>query len=814
MHNPTTRLPRTNRPILAALGSALLTLVAPAWAQVIHEDLKLAAFDGMLGDGFGYSIAIDGSVVAVGARFDDDHGTRSGSAYLFDALTGAQTAKLLASDGDGGDQFGHSIAIDNDVVAVGAAESDTVGDRNGSAYLFDSSSGREIAKLLPSDPGPLDRFGSSIAIDNGVVAVGAPYHNGPDPGSGAAYLFDAFTGAQIAKLLPSDGAAMDLFGISIAIDGGVVAIGAHLDDDNGDKSGSAYLFDATTGAQLFKLLPSDGAANDRFGRSLAITAGVVAVGAYNDDNSGSVYLFDVSTGAQIFKLLPSDGAANDRFGYSIAIDDSYVAVGAFQDDDNGIDSGSAYLFDALTGTQIVKLTPSDGAANDWFAASIAITNAGVAVGAHRGNDLDSFSGSAYVFRIDSDGDSLFDDWEINGIPYTDSQGVEQRFVLPGADPIHKDLYIEIDAMQGLAPTQAALDLVVQAFADAPHDLVNNPDKLDGITVHLEGGGVDEDNLPLNRWPDAWTEFDALKVSHFGTVAEQADPEWAGIREAKARAYRYCIFADSFDGDGDGTFDAWSGMGELPGNDFMVTLGHPKWQTFFQTSFGSQHKDRAMAGTFMHELGHTLGMRHGGGDHRGYKPNYHSVMNYLWQVPKPGYAASWELDYSRQAFPSLDEWSLDEPAGIYGHIGHMTAAGPAPRQIVPEDGPVDWNRNGILTDTGVIADINASGSLEVLDGFEDWSQMVFDRNVNWEPGIHLILLGTEADLVEMTWEMYDSMFDGCPADVNGDGIANTQDFIAFLDAWANSDPLADWDENGLIDTRDFVAYLNDWAAGCP
>ena len=134
----------------------------------------------------------------------------------------------------------------------------------------------ENLKLLPSDGAAEDRFGHSIAVDNGVVAVGAP-ENGVDFGS--AYLFDASTGQQLHKLLASDGAASDRFGESIAIDNGVVVVGAVGDDDNGDYSGSAYFFDASTGQQLRKLFPSDGAAEDHFGNSIAIDNGVVAVGA-------------------------------------------------------------------------------------------------------------------------------------------------------------------------------------------------------------------------------------------------------------------------------------------------------------------------------------------------------------------------------------------------------------------------------------------------------------------------------------------------------------------------------------------------------
>jgi hypothetical protein len=381
-----------------------MSVVAQAWGQCDPQEIaKLLDSDGAANDAFGWSIAIDNGVVGVGEHGDDDNGSGSGSAYLFDASTGAQIAKLLPSDGAAGDLFGDSIAIDNGVVGVGARYDDDNGFNSGSAYLFDASTGAQIVKLLPSDGAANDGFGGSIAIDNGVVAVGASTNDDNGDDSGSVYLFDASTGAQITKLLPSDGAANDGFGGSIAIDNGVVAVGASGNDDNGDDSGSVYLFDASTGAQIAKLLPNDGAADDRFGSSVAIDDGVVAVGARRDDDngidSGSAYLFDASTGAQIAKLLPNDGAADDRFGDSVAIDNSVVAVGAWRDGDNGYESGSAYPFDVSTGVQIAKLLPSDGAADDWFGFSIAIDNGVVAVGATQDDDNGGDSGSAYIFAL-------------------------------------------------------------------------------------------------------------------------------------------------------------------------------------------------------------------------------------------------------------------------------------------------------------------------------------------------------------------------------------------------------------------------------
>src|SRR6056300_674350 len=119
----------------------------------------------------------------------------------------------------------------------------------------------------------------------------------------------------------------------------------------------------TTSAQT-KIVASDGAANDQFGNSVAISGNYAIVGAYADDDkgsaSGSAYIFNVNTGAELHHLLASDGAADDWFGHSVAISGNYAIVGAPNDDDNLSNSGSAYIFNVQTGAELHKLTASDG----------------------------------------------------------------------------------------------------------------------------------------------------------------------------------------------------------------------------------------------------------------------------------------------------------------------------------------------------------------------------------------------------------------------------------------------------------------------
>ncbi|MEE8155974.1 MAG: FG-GAP repeat protein [Phycisphaerales bacterium] len=214
--------------------------------------------------------------------------------------------------------------------------------------------GDQLAKLLPDDGAASDVFGISVAISGATTIAGANGDDDNGSSSGSAYLFDTTTGTLIAKHLPNDGAAGDNFGISVAISGPTAIVGAWWDNDNGADSGSAYLFETATGRQIAKLLPNDGTVGDQFGWSVAISGATAIVGAYQDDDngdtSGSAYLFDTTSGRQVAKLLAKDGGADDRFGWSVAISGApgkeTAVVGALRDDDNGTDSGSAYLFDA------------------------------------------------------------------------------------------------------------------------------------------------------------------------------------------------------------------------------------------------------------------------------------------------------------------------------------------------------------------------------------------------------------------------------------------------------------------------------------
>ncbi|MBT8240520.1 MAG: hypothetical protein KJN63_04775, partial [Acidimicrobiia bacterium] len=320
------------------------------------EQAQLTASDAAPDDSFGSAVAIDGSSVIVGAAADDDGGQDSGSAYVFvlDGDTWVEQAKLTASDPAAGDLFGESVAISGDTAVVGAICDDDSGSCSGSAYVFtrSGSSWTQQAKLVAADGAVEDYFGVAVAVSADTVIVGADLDDDAGDGSGSAYVFtrSGSVWSQQAKLTASDAAASDFFGGAVAISGDTAVVGAQLDDDGGDLSGSAYVFgrSGSVWSQQEKLTASDAAANSRFGRSVSISGATIGVGAFGQDsNTGAAYVFTLlgDSWVERSKLTASDGAVDDQFGFAVAVSGDTAIAGAGRDDDGGADAGAAYVFD-------------------------------------------------------------------------------------------------------------------------------------------------------------------------------------------------------------------------------------------------------------------------------------------------------------------------------------------------------------------------------------------------------------------------------------------------------------------------------------
>ena len=439
-----------------------VTLINSAiWGQCELD--KLLASDGAVGDFFGRSVSISGTlgneIAIIGVFLDDDNGSNSGSAYIyrFNGVSWDEEEKLTASDGAADYHFGHAVSISgalgNEVAIVGTLPDDEKVADPGSAYIYrfnpDTLVWDEEQKLTALDGALADFFGVSVSINGDVAIIGASDDDDNGHGSGSAYIFRfdplMLEWFQEAKLTASDGAALDDFGESVSISGTpgneVAIVGAKGDDDNGLGSGSAYVFVEPVGGwmnmtQTAKLTASDGAADDRFGQSVSIsgTSGneVAIVGAHGDDDngdaSGSAFVFEEPVGGwvnmtQTTKLHASDATAGDQFGKSVSISSTpgneVAIVGAHLNDDSGSGSGSAYIyrFNGVTWDEEQKLLASDGADGDLFGFFVSIGGASgnelAIVGAYADDDNGNASGSAYVFELEI---PPFDDCNSNGVP--------------------------------------------------------------------------------------------------------------------------------------------------------------------------------------------------------------------------------------------------------------------------------------------------------------------------------------------------------------------------------------------------------------
>ena len=265
--------------------------------------------------------------------------------------------KLLASDGVAGDAFGSCISLFNDTALIGTVWDDDNGDDSGTTFVFTRTDNTwtQQAKLLASDGEAGECFGNSVSLNEDIALVGAYYDDDNGVHSGSAYVFTRIDNiwTQQAKLLASDGAAGDQFGVSVSLDEDTAFIGAYRDDtDNGGDSGSVYVFTRTdnTWIEQEKLVASDGAAGDWFGISVSLDGDTALIGAFYDDddeaNSGSAYVFarTGTTWTQQAKLLPDDGDEGDYFGVSVSLSNDMIFIGAYGDDDNGAYCGSAYVF--------------------------------------------------------------------------------------------------------------------------------------------------------------------------------------------------------------------------------------------------------------------------------------------------------------------------------------------------------------------------------------------------------------------------------------------------------------------------------------
>ncbi len=380
----------------------------------VVEQQKLTADDGTSGDCFGYSVAISGDILVVGANLDDDNGSDSGSVYVHSRNSGAWSLeqKLVASDGAQGDIFGERVAISGETIVVAARVDDDIGLDSGSVYIYTRSDGVWTEqKLTASDGAQGDYFGHSVAIHADTLVVGANFDDDLGNNSGSVYVYARSGGLWTPqqKITAYDGAEADLFGDSVAISGDTLVVGARLDNDNAANSGSVYVYTRSMGNWSLqqKLVADDPEAFDYFGASVSISGETLVVGSIHEDTngyqSGSAYIYSRSGPLWSLdqKIIASDGASEDEFGYSVSIDGDVLVVGARKDDDKGVNSGAGYVFLRSNGawTEQQKISAGDGANGDEFGFSLSVGGGTVMVGVRLDDDNGADSGSTYGFGI-------------------------------------------------------------------------------------------------------------------------------------------------------------------------------------------------------------------------------------------------------------------------------------------------------------------------------------------------------------------------------------------------------------------------------
>ncbi len=379
---------------LAFSIAALAAAANPTWT----EQQELAASDGLAYDEFGWSVSVSGDTAVIGAS---GRNNAQGAAYVWVRSGGewSQQQELTASDGAMLDEFGYSVSVSGDTAVIGAwNKTINLQQQQGAAYVFVRSGGvwTMQQELTASDAAQDDGFGLSVSVSGDTAVIGAPGKNG---GQGATYVFVRSGGAwsQQQELTASDGAVGDYFGWSVALSGGMVAIGA---SSKNTGQGAAYVFALSGGTwgQPQELTASDGTAGDSFGYSVSMSGNTVVIGAPSENRlQGAAYGFVLSGGVwgQQQKLTASDGAAGDSFGNSVSVSGATAVIAAYH---KNADQGAAYLFALSGGTwgQPLELTASVGVANDYFGYSASVSGDTAVMGAVGRN---TNQGAAYVFTV-------------------------------------------------------------------------------------------------------------------------------------------------------------------------------------------------------------------------------------------------------------------------------------------------------------------------------------------------------------------------------------------------------------------------------
>ncbi len=646
----------------------------------------------------------------------------------------------------------YAIAVDSNGSAIVTGETRSGDDPNTPQYEgFPIKNAYQ--STLKGDPirSPSDAFVTKFT-PNGSALVFSTYLGGTDLvselGTGVAvdpagnvYVTGYTDSKDFPRLNPYQGKNNSSFVtafVSKFSPAGALLYSTYLGGSNGDfgnaiaadAAGNAYVTGSTTSSDFPLMNPYQstlGGKIDAFVTKLNANGNGLVYSTYlggsdGDSEGGSGIAVNAAgnayvTGSTLASNFPVTNALQSTFG------------GACPD---------RYCFDAF----VTKFTPGGSALvySTYLGGSDSDNGRGIAVGscgdvyvtggtssanfptanALRPTSSGDVDGYVVLLSEDTDGDGIPDCWEKRGVTV---DGVFINLPRLGADPMHKDLFVHADWMAGLRPRDAALKIVVDAFNAAP---VMNPDGTTGIHLHVDlGAGSLMNPVTGEKWGNLSKAGSVPYQATIGSINASGDFDWTAVDNLKklhfdpakrAAVFHYACFCSNLPG----ALKGFSGLSrDIGAHDFLVTLGN--WDAAHPGGTMLQQ-----AGTFMHELGHNLGLRHGGVDDVNYKPNYLSVMNYTFQTEgliKNDQTR--EFDYSRRELATLNERMLNEALGIGDPDRHYTLWNLRTR---PDNPPgtnrcladpnnywrrlgnmiFDWNCDGLATPGTVAADINADG----------------------------------------------------------------------------------------------------------
>ena len=365
---------------------------------------------------FGHSVAIDDTHVLIGADRKDNPIIDAGSAYLYNLESGDLIHRFFNPEPASHDWFGYSVAMGGGYAFIGAWGVDREGPDVGAVFQFDVDSGDLVRIIENPTPEGGDQFGRALGLYDNTLLVGALSDNTAAPDAGAAYLIDVNSAELLMAFLnPSPGRG-DWFGYSVSIYENMIVIGAQKDDDIVDDGGAAYLFDGSSGELLRTFLPPNPHTEDQFGHSVAIDAKRIAIGADQDhtlaSRGGAVYLFDsyLSDSSTLF-LPPNVAAEGNRFGHWVAIIEPYLLIGADLDDTSESNAGVVHQYTLSSGELVRTILNPDPSEGEKFGHTLSVSGESIIIGSANAD-------AAYLFDL-SNGEqrvSFFDPDPISPSP--------------------------------------------------------------------------------------------------------------------------------------------------------------------------------------------------------------------------------------------------------------------------------------------------------------------------------------------------------------------------------------------------------------